>query len=174
MRGQELLPVLALAERHGSTGGQELDVLDAEKAKDRLQIRLDVIERGHLRPSIVHPAGRNDEGRLLAREQTLRLAVYIGKGLSRTADLIDPELEYGLNSEVVHGNANHPLVSFLKFPEECVGEGQEVLLLFRVRGLRCKRGSNPCGCQGWDRDRIQAVFHWATKVAVRSRETDMP
>jgi hypothetical protein len=61
---------MPLVQHRGSTRGQEGRLVHAEEAEDRLQIRLNKVERCHLRLSIVNAAGRNDESCLLARHLT--------------------------------------------------------------------------------------------------------
>jgi hypothetical protein len=66
--GEKRITVQPLVECNGSTGRKESRICHTQEAKDRPQIRLDKIERGHLRLRIVDAAGRDEEGRLLARQ----------------------------------------------------------------------------------------------------------
>jgi hypothetical protein len=53
----------------GPPRGQESRVRHAKKTEYGPQVRLHEIEGGHLRLGVVHPAGCDDESRLLAGDQ---------------------------------------------------------------------------------------------------------
>src|ERR1700757_5024075 len=67
MRSQKRIPVLPVVECGGSACREESHIRHTKEAKDRPQIRLDKVERGHLRLRIIDPAGRDEERRLFAR-----------------------------------------------------------------------------------------------------------
>jgi len=86
------------------------------------------VHDGHGRALVVYTAGGEEEGRLLIAQQTCRRAVLVGEGLAGSCNLINPELEYGGNREVVHGNADHIFVRAFELCDELAGEGEELLL----------------------------------------------
>src|SRR5580658_7884274 len=57
VRRQKRVAVLPVVEYRGSACGEESRICHTEEAKDRPQIGLDKVERGHLRLRIIDPAG---------------------------------------------------------------------------------------------------------------------
>src|ERR1700719_3246810 len=98
VRCKKRVPVMSLVQHAGPPCGEEGRVRHTEKTKYGPQIRLDEIARGDLRLGVVDAAGCDDEGRLLADKQALRLSVPVGKGPADTRNLVDPELEDGRNA----------------------------------------------------------------------------
>src|SRR5580698_11209428 len=96
------LPVMSLVQRASPACGEEGRVCHAKKTKYGPQIRLHEIERGHPRLGVVDPAGCNDEGCLLAGDQTLRPFLAVGKGPSHARNLVNPELENRRHAKVMH------------------------------------------------------------------------
>src|ERR1700733_5379290 len=80
VRRKKRIAILPLIECRSPPCRQESRILHTKEAKDRPQIRLDKVERGHLRLRIIYTASRDDERRLLACEQSLRYSIPIGKG----------------------------------------------------------------------------------------------
>src|SRR5579872_74298 len=105
MRRQKRVAVLPVVECRGSSCREESRISHTEEAKDRPQIGLDKVERGHLRLRIIDPAGRDDECRFFAREQPLRLSIRIGKSPAHARDLVDPELQNRGHTEIMHRHA---------------------------------------------------------------------
>src|SRR5271168_2706760 len=99
MRCEKRIAVLTVVECRGSSSREECHIRHAEEAKNRPQIRLNKIERGHLRLGVIDAAGSDDEGRFLADNQTLRRSVRIGKRLADARNLVDPELKRRWNTE---------------------------------------------------------------------------
>ena len=83
-------PVLSLVQRAGPPRSEESRVRHAKKTEYGPQVRLHEIEGGHLRLGVVHPAGCDDESRLLADNQALRPSLPVGKGSADTRNLVDP------------------------------------------------------------------------------------
>jgi hypothetical protein len=72
VRCKKRVPVMPLVQHASPPCGEEGRVRHAKKTKYGPQIRLHEIERGHLRLGVVDPSGGDDEGRLLANNQSLR------------------------------------------------------------------------------------------------------
>ena len=161
MRREKRVAVLPLVQHAGSTCGEEGRIRHAEEAEDGSQVRLYKIERRHLRLGIVDAAGRDDESRLLADDQALRLSVRIGKGLADTRNLVDPELEHRGHSEVMHRHAEDVLIGLLEFGKQGIRKRKQLLLLWSARRFRGIHGSHPFGV---DRRDLGCV-----KVAINDR-----
>src|SRR5271155_3050178 len=107
------VPVMPLVQRAGPPCGEEGRVRHAKKTKYGPQIWLHEIERGHLRLGVVDPAGCDDEGRLLANDQALRPFFPIGKAPADSRNLVDPQLEHGRHTEVMHWHSDDVLIGLL-------------------------------------------------------------
>src|SRR5580692_1006896 len=119
MRREKRVAVAPTIQRRCSTRRNEGRFGHTEEAEDRTQIWLHEIERGHLSLSVVDAAGCNDEGRLLADKQAFwRTAASVGKGPADTRNLVDPELEHGGHTEVMHWHAENILVGPLQFGKQ--------------------------------------------------------
>src|ERR1700722_16585066 len=161
MRSKKRIPVLPVVERRGSTCCEESRVCHTEEAKDRPQIGLDKVERGHLRLRIIDPAGRDEERRLFAREQSFRRSIRIGKNLAHARNLVDPELQHRGHTEVMHWHAEYVLICLLQFGDQRVRKRQHFLLWRSARLLRRVGSTHPFGGDRRDRGCV--------KVAVEDR-----
>src|SRR5271156_5114470 len=90
VRCKKRVPVTPLVQDGGPARSEKGCVRHTEKTKYRPQIRLNEIERGHLRLGVVDPARCDDEGRLLADNEPLRPSLPVGKGSTDTRNLVDP------------------------------------------------------------------------------------
>src|ERR1700744_3869379 len=90
VRREKRIAILAMVQCHRAACRKKGSVGHAQEAEQRPQIRLDKIERCHLRLGVVDTTGGNDECRFLADEQTLRYSVAIREGFPDAGDLVDP------------------------------------------------------------------------------------
>ena len=120
VRCKKRVPVLPLVQHAGPACGEEGRLGHAKKTKYGPQIRLHEIERGHPRLGVVDPTRCDDEGCLLAGDQTLRPLLTVGKGPAHARNLVDPELEYRRDPKVMHRYADDVLISLFEFGEQGV------------------------------------------------------
>src|SRR5580658_7000104 len=90
VRRKKRVPVTPLVQDGGPARSEKGCVRHTEKTKYRPQIRLNEIERGHLRLGVVDPARCDDEGRLLADNQAFWSSVHVVKVSADTRNLVGP------------------------------------------------------------------------------------
>src|SRR5579872_1751020 len=164
---KKCVPVLPLVQRAGSPCGKESRVRHAKKTKYGPQIRLHEIERGHPRLGVVDPTRCDDEGCLLAGDQALRPLLTVGKGPADTRNLVDPQLEHGGHTKVMHWHSDDVFICLLQFGEERVEERKQFLLLPSESLFRRVDGTDPFRID-WRHSRCVKVPVNDRSVRVRS------
>src|SRR6056297_2843428 len=92
------LGVRCLGVDHQLVGGNEVDIGDADEAKDMPQVAAGKVDLG----SDLSSARGNGDDSALAGQQALGPGLGITEGDSGAGDLVDPGLERGRNAEIVY------------------------------------------------------------------------
>src|SRR5579864_3122927 len=108
-----------------------------------------------------------EEGRLLADNQALRPSLPVGKGPADPRNLVDPKLEHGGHTKVMHGHSDDVLIGLLQFSEQRVGERKQFLLLRSAGLFRRIGGTNPFRSD-WRNCRCIEVAVYDASIRVRS------